>query len=205
MSSEEKKQILEMLETGKITPEEAINLMAALDENPVGGEIDEDLAEASQKSTFESSDALKDAEAKARSLWYIPLWIGVGFTVLGGMFIFWAMQASGFSFWFYCSWLPFLLGVFLIALTVGSRSSRWLFVHIKEAPEYAEKNISFGFPLPFGLGAGVLRNFGHFIPALDEAIVVELIKVLEESPTGEPQLVIDVREDDGEEVQIFIA
>ncbi len=205
MSAEEKKQILKMLEAGEITPEEAIKLMTALNEDIAEDEIEDDLTEASQKSAFEASDELKDAEAKARSLWYIPLWIGVGFTVLGGMFIFWAMQASGFGFWFYCSWLPFLLGVFVIALTVGSRSSRWLFVHIKHAPESKEKNISFGFPLPFGLGAWVLHNFGHFIPALDEVVVAELLKGLEESPAGEPQLVVDVHEDDGEHVQIFIA
>ena len=32
--------------------------------------------------------------------WMIPLWVGVGITVIGGLLMVWAYQASGFSFWF---------------------------------------------------------------------------------------------------------
>jgi len=203
MSSEEKIQVLKMVEEGKITPEEAMRLIEALNENPVGDEPDDDLMEATQKTTFGDFDGIA---SKVRSFWHIPLWIGIGITTLGGMLMFWAIQASGFGFWFYCSWLPFLLGVLVIAFMSGSRSSRWLFVYIKQPPDSKEKNISFGFPLPFGLGAWILRNFGHFIPALNEGVVSELLRILEESPTGEPQLVVDVHdEEDGEHVQIFIA
>lgn len=206
MSSEERKQILKMIESGKILPEEGVNLLSALDEIPVEGKVDDDFPESSLNSGFEPLDGLDAVASKVRNYWYIPMWIGVGITVLSGMMIYRAMQASGYNFWFYCAWFPLFLGVLLIALTSGGHNSHWLFVYIKHPPDSTEKNISLGFPLPFGLGAWVLRTFGQYIPALNEATVNELLRILEESPVGEPQLVIDVHDDeDGEHVQVFVA
>jgi len=206
MSSEERKQILKMIEAEKISPAEGVNLLAALDENPVMDGVDDDFTEASQNAGFDSREGLDAVASKVRSYWHIPLWIGVGITSLSGMLMSWAMQVSGFGFWFYCAWLPFLLGVLIIGLVAGGRSSRWLFVHIKQSPDSTDRNISFGFPLPFGLGAWALRSFGHFIPGLDDFSVDALLKVLEENPVGEPKLVVDVHDDeDGEHVQVFVA
>jgi len=206
MSSEERKQILKMIESGKITPEEGVNLLSALDENYVEDEVNDDFLNASQNSRFDPLDGLDAVAAKVRSYWYIPMWIGVGFTVLGGLIMYWAMQASGFNFWFYCAWLPFLLGILIISLVAGGHNSRWLFVHINQSPDSDDGNISLGFPLPFGLGTWALRTFGHFIPGLDEFSIGALLKVLDESSSGEPQLVVDVHDDeDGEHVQVFVA
>ncbi len=205
MSSEEKKQILKMIDSGKITAEEALTLIAALDENPVEGEVDDDFYVASPNSGFEPLDGLNSGASKIRRFWYIPVWIGVGITVLGGVLMFWAMQTSGFGFWFYCAWLPFLLGVLVVALAAGGHSSHWIFVHIKHPPNSTEKDISLGIPLPSGLGMWALRNFGHYIPNVDKAFLSGLLRILEESPVGEPQVVVDVQEDDGEQVQVFIA
>ena len=203
MSSEERKQILKMIEDGKITPEEGVNLLEALEENSVK---EDDPAEADLNFRAESNSTLDEIAAKVRSYSYIPMWVGVGFTVLGGLIMYWAMQASGFNFWFYCAWFPFFLGVLIISLVAGGQNSRWLFVHVKQSPDSDDGNISLGFPLPFGLGKWALRSFGHFIPGLDEFSVGALLNALDESPSGEPQLVVDVYDDeDGEQVQVFIA
>ncbi|MBC8336884.1 MAG: hypothetical protein H8E29_16630 [Anaerolineales bacterium] len=205
MSSEERKQILKMIEEGKITPEEGVNLLEALDDNSIEDEAPY-RAQAAPNSRFDPLDGLDEVASRVRSYWYIPMWIGVGFTVLGGLIMYWAMQASGFNFWFYCAWFPLFLGVLVVALAAGGHRSHWLFVSIKRSPDSVERDISLGFPLPFGLGAWVLRNFGHYIPNLNETIVNELLRVLEESPIGEPQLVVDVLDDeDGDHVQVFVA
>jgi len=52
---------------------------------------------------------------KFRSWWWIPMWIGVAITVIAGGFMFLAYQSGGFSFWFACTWFPFLLGVAVMA------------------------------------------------------------------------------------------
>ena len=205
MSTQEKKQILKMVEEGKITPEEAIDLIDALDEDIAEGAEDAFSAEAGPTFGGESGEGLDAIAEKVRGFWYIPLWIGTGVTVLGGLFMFWAMRASGFGFWFYCSWLPFLLGILVIALAAGSRTSRWLFLRVKQAPGEKPKNITLGFPLPLGLAGWGLRNFGHMIPQLDKTGVDEILLALDEMPSGDAPLIVDVHdEEDGEHVQVFI-
>lgn len=205
MSSEERNQILKMIEEGKITPEEGVILLEALDDNSIEDEAPY-RAEAAPNSRFDPLDGLDEVASRVRSYWYIPMWIGVGITILSGLLMVWSMQVSTFGFWFYCAWFPLFLGVLVVALAAGGHRSHWLFVSIKRPPDSVERDISLGFPLPFGLGEWVLRSFGHFIPGLDEAVVNELLRILEESLVGEPQLVVDVHDDeDGEHVQVFVA
>lgn len=207
MSIEEKKEILRMVEEGKITAEEAITLLNALEADLADAEESAFITEASAESTREPAvdhnlNAIAD---KVRSFWRIPLGIGIVITVLGGIWMLSAMQSAGFGFWFYCAWIPFVLGVFVIALSAGSRSSRWLFVHIKQAPGERPENITFGFPIPLRLVAWFLRNFGEKIPGLDNlAGVDEILEMLANTPAGDAALIVDVHDEGGEEVQIFV-
>ena len=151
MSAEEKIAILKMVEEGKITAEEAERLLEALEADDVEAEEEAFETEASQNSTSEADENLNAIANKVRGFWQIPLWGGIIITLLGGLWMQHSLQSSGFGFWFYCSWLPFLLGVLIIALVVGGRKSHWLFVNIKQSPGESPENIAFGFPLPLGL------------------------------------------------------
>ncbi len=205
MTDEAQRHILAMLEAGKISAEEAARLMQALDGNPARDEEPAFEAEADPSSGFEADDGLAATAAKVRGFWRIPLWIGVGVTVMGGLLMYWAMQASGLGFWFYCAWLPFLLGVLVIALSAASRTSRWLFVRVEQAPGESPHKIVFGFPLPLRATAWGLRNFGHMIHGLDATSVDEVLQALAETPSGDAPLIIDVHDDeDGEHVQVLI-
>ena len=205
MSTEEKKQILKMVEDGKITAEEAIELFKAIEADFVAAEDGAFITEADPISTHEPDENLNAIADKVRGFWRIPLWIGIGATVLGGLWMLWAMQSYGFGFWFYCAWLPFLLGVLVVVLGAGSRTSRWIFVHIKQAPGERPENITFGFPLPLNSTAWVLKNFGHMIPGVQETGTDEMIQTLADTPLGESALIVDVHDDeDGEHVQVFI-
>ena len=199
MSEEEKKEILKMVEEGKITAEEAIELLRAIEEaeafsteSSENYERDEDL----------NLNAIAD---KVRGFWRIPLWIGIGITTLGGLWMLGAMQSAGFGFWFYCAWIPFLLGVLIISLAAGSQRSHWLFIKVKQAPGEKPQNITFGFPLPLRFSGWVLRNFGQHIPGMENVIGVdEILETLADTPIGDSALIVDVHDDDGEEVQVFI-
>ncbi len=88
MSSEERQQILKMVADGKISADEAMKLMKALDESSVEMEIIE-AAPASSSGPEAESDSKKphapefeEVARRARRLWQIPLWIGVFITVL---------------------------------------------------------------------------------------------------------------------------
>ncbi len=208
MSAEEKKAILKMVEEGKITAEEAERLLEALEALEADDADSQENVfdtETSQNFAGEADEDLNAIADKVRGFWKIPLWGGIIFTFLGGWWMQQALQSSGFGFWFYCSWLPFLLGVLVIALVVSGRKSHWLFVNIKQSPGESPENIAFGFPLPLSFTAWILGSFGHYIPAMKNVAGVEkILEALADTPVGDTALIVDVKEDDGEEVQVFV-
>ncbi len=205
MSEEEKKEILKMVEEGKITAEEAIELLRAIEVDAANEEAEAFSTESSENYERDEDLNLNVIADKVRGFWRIPLWIGIGITTLGGLWMLGAMQSAGFGFWFYCAWIPFLLGVLIISLAAGSQKSHWLFVKVKQAPGEKPQNITFGFPLPLRFSGWVLRNFGQHIPGMENIIGVdEILETLADTPIGDSALIVDVHDDDGEEVQIFI-
>jgi len=144
---------------------------------------------------------------KWKRWWVIPLWIGAGITVLGGLLMFWAYRANDFQFgfWFACAWFPFLSGVGLLALAWGSRTTPWLHVRVHQKPGESPQKIAISFPIPIRLTAWGLRTFGHFIPHMDGTSLDEVILALKDISTDEAPLFVDVDEGEyGEKVQVFI-
>jgi hypothetical protein len=205
--SEEKKKILKMVEDGKISAEEAMDLLRAVDDDIATEEADAYETEADPTSTYEPQEALDETIERIKRYGNIPLWGGVILVVIGGLWMFGAMQASGFGFWFYCSWVPFFLGVLAVAAAAGSRRSRWVFVNIKQAPGETPQRIMFGLPLPLRFAAWAMRTFGNWVPDMDvdSAAVADMIEMLADSPSDEPAVIVDVHDaEDGEHVQVFI-
>jgi hypothetical protein len=137
--------------------------------------------------------------------WVVPLWIGAGITVIGGLLMFWAFQASGFGFWFACAWFPFLLGVAVLALAWSSRTSPWLHVRVHQAPGERPQKIAISFPIPVRLTVWGLRTFGHYIPHMGDTSLDEVILALKDVAQEGTPLFVDVDEgENGERVQVFI-
>ncbi len=205
--SEEKKHILKMVEDGKISAEEALELMRAVDEDMATGEAESVETEADPMSTFEPDENLDEIAERVKRYGNIPLWGGVILVTLSGLWMFSALQGAGFGFWFYCSWLPFLLGVMAVAAAAGSHKSRWVFIDVRQAPGEIPQRITFGLPLPLRFVAWLMRTFGNWIPDIDvnATAVAEMIENLADAPDDVPALIVDVHDDDdGEHVQIFI-
>jgi hypothetical protein len=219
----ERIQILEMIETGVISAEEGARLLKALEvddemEQQVQINADESISEETplpeegeQEPGSVSGEVLESVFEpeinKWRRWWMIPLWIGVGITIIGGLLMLWAYQASGFSFWFGCSWLPFLLGIAVMAMAWGSRTARWLHLRVQQEPGEWPRTIAFSFPLPLRFAAWFLRTFGSFIPKVNETgvDVDQLIQAFESTTSPSTPLYIEVDEgEDGEKVQIYI-
>jgi hypothetical protein len=225
----ERIQILEMIKSGVITAEEGARLLQAL-------EVDARLEESSDDQFHDSaSDGMPGADSgsysgtvedefgsldgevienefepnieKWKRYWVIPLWIGVGITILGSLLMLWVYQSSGFSFWFACTWLPFLIGVALIAMAWGSRSARWLHLRVQQEPGEWPQTIAFSFPLPLNFAAWFMRTFGQFIPEVNKYGLDfdQIIKSFADSTTPETPFYVEVDEGDhGEKVQIYI-
>ncbi len=211
-SGEERIQILEMVETGAITPEEGLKLLQAI-EAPVeiaipSVEEEPDVSGVGEP-PFPEPDVLllPDPEdlRKWKRWWTIPLWVGVGITVISGFLMFGAWNANGVGFWFACTWFPFLLGVGLLSLAWGSRTTPWLHLRVQQKPGSKPERFAISFPLPIRLTAWGLRVFGRFIPNMDATGLDKVILALKDSTDEDAPLIVNVDDsEDGERVQIFI-
>jgi SHOCT-like protein len=208
MTDSERQQILKMIEDGRITAEEGLKLMKALEEEPA-----EEIAPAVEPApeTGPGSEPEPDPHPefaakvnRFRSLWTIPLWIGVIITVGGAALMYTALNRTGMGFWFFCSWLPFLIGVAFIALAVGSRTARWLYLNVKQKPGETPQRIILAFPLPLGLITWVMNTFGHNIPNEVRGKSKDIVDLVFNNLSSDEPLFVDVKEEDGEHVQVYI-
>jgi hypothetical protein len=215
MTDQERNQVLKMIEEGKISPEEGLKLMQALEENPAeeewkgeneSGQAKADRLEPEQiKSGMEGDERIEHIRATVQRLWQIPLWIGVGVSVLSAVGMYLILRGAGANFWFYFLILPLLLGVGLIALAVGSHKARWIYVDIKHTQGEHPGHVYLGFPLPLKLTAWFLRTFGSTIPDLKRTNVDEIIELIETGFKGDAPLIVNVDHgDEGERVQVYL-
>ena len=205
MSSEEQKQILKMVEDGKISAEEAMTLIKALENAPVEDEVE--VYDAKASTGFEGSAApeFEAVKERAHRFTMIPLWIGVGFTVLSSYWLFSLVQTSNYGFWFACALFPLAFGILLLVLSAGGLSSRWLYVDVQQEPGEWPQHITLAFPLPFGLARWVLKNFGHTIRGMTPMNVEAALAMLHATDTVNEPLLVNVDEGEGgERVQVYI-
>ncbi len=205
MSSEERKKILQMVSDGKISAEEAATLMRALDES---AEEQIEVLGTESGFVFERSDAPEFDEVRRRASRFSMGFLGMGilFTVLSAWVMFSIQQNSGLNFWFFCFAMPFILGVILIALGAGSKTSRWLYVNVdRSQAEDWPRNITIAFPLPLGLAGWFLKNFGSHINGLKQTSIDDVVQAIALAKNITEPLIVHVDDgDDRERVQVFI-
>jgi hypothetical protein len=207
MTDSERQQILKMIDEGKITAEEGLKLMQALGEDEPEGEEALAPVEMAAGGEAESEKRTEDPYFarkinRFRSLWAIPLWIGVFITVGAAYWMYSSLQSAGFGFWFYCAWLPFLLGVAVVALAFSSRTSRWIYVNVKQKPGEHPQRIVITFPLT--LVSWLIQIFGSYIPAREKGVTDDVLRAIFDSTKSDEPLFVDVHDDDGENVQVYI-
>lgn len=206
MSSEERRKILQMVEEGKITAEQAASLMRALDEDAAQPPVE--VIEPAPAAEAESVDApeFEEVKKRARSFAMIPLWAGIFITILSAWGLYSVQQRAGVNFWFFFLLIPLLLGVLLIALGAGGQSSKWIYVNVDRRQAHdGPRNITLAFPLPLGLAAWFLRNFGSTIRGMKNTNVDEIIQVLDATGKSGAPLIINANDnEDGEHVQVYI-
>jgi hypothetical protein len=216
MSSEERKKILQLVEEGKISAQEAASLMRALDEAAEEAEAEVEVVHREAGSGFES-DASSESrrneapefdqiKARARRFALIPLWAGVLITVFSALAIYAAQQNAGANFWFYCMIVPLMLGVLLIALGSGGRSSRWIYVNVDRRnakPGDGPRRITLGFPAPLGLLGWFFSTFGQNIEGMGKGKSRAIVEMLEAAGNSDEPLMVNVDDDDAH-VQVYI-
>lgn len=208
MSSEERRKILQMVQDGKISAEQASSLMRAMEADMEAAQEEMPVLQTESSQGFEGNDApeFEEVKSRARRFAMIPLWIGVFVAVLSAWGIYSIQQNAGMNFWFFCLMVPLLLGVLLITLGAASQSAKWLYVNVdrRNAQDWP-RNITLGFPLPLGLTAWFLRTFGQNIRGMKNTNVDEIIQILDATGKSGAPLIINANDkEDGEHVQVYI-
>ena len=205
MSSEERKKILQMVADGKINAQEAATLMRALDDS---AEEQIQVIEAGPSFGSEKTDAPEFDQVRRRANRFSSAFLSIGIilTVLSAWAMFGIQKNNGLNFWFFCMTMPLFLGILLTMLGAGSRTSRWMYVNVDRShQEEWPKNITIAFPLPLGLVAWFLKNFGNNISGLKKTNVDEIIQAIAMAKNISEPLIVNVDDgDDGEKVQVFI-
>lgn len=216
MSSEERKKILQLVEEGKLSAEDAASLMRALDEAAEAAEAEVEIIHREAGSGFESDASSESSrseapefdriKARARRFALIPLWVGVLITVVSAWAIYAIQQNAGANFWFYCMIFPLMLGVLLIALGSGGRSTRWIYVNVDRRdvkPGDGPRHITIGFPAPLGLLGWFFGTFGQNIQGMGKGKGQAIAEMMEAARTSDEPLMINVDDDDAH-VQVYI-
>ena len=217
MTDQERNQVLKMIADGKITPEQGLSLMQALDqENPeeipapapqIPARETAVTETPAEKPSLEVDPRIEEVKSTVRRLWQIPLWVGIAISVLSAWGMYAVMHAVGMNFWFYFLLLPLLLGVLMTALAIGSRQARWIFIDVHQKPGEHPDRIFLGFPIPLKFTAWFLRTFGPLIPGLrnNNVNLDEMSQVIETGFAGKEPFIVNVDEGEaGEQVKVYI-
>jgi hypothetical protein len=207
MTSEQSRfEILKRVEDGTLTAEEGSDLIGILDrgrEAAPEAEVLEPLPQITQEAT---------GDVPSVSTWWKAPWslVLVGGAVLTGFSALWAYRGyerAGLGWGFWLSWLPFIIGVFLMIFGWILLDSPWMHLKISTSGEGRQQKINIGLPVPIRLISWGMRTFGHHMPdEIREKGIDDLMTEIEASLTrGEPfQIEVDDKED-GDKVYITIA
>lgn len=194
---EERLQILKMVASGQIQVEEAVMLLAAIDEGKAEGE-----SSASPDALASGPGSEPDRESRWARFWIYPMMAGGGVLILGALLLAWLYAGDAAKGWLVCGWLPVLLGLTVVVLALWTRRTTWMHLRISER---GERRMAFSFPLPLGLAAWAVRIAQPFVPQLQQTGVDELIMALRASGSGGEPISIDVRDDErGERVEVYL-
>jgi hypothetical protein len=195
--SAERTQILKMVESGKISAQEAIELLNALNGVEPSDEVDE----------VQTSPPPAPEFSRPERGWLHLASIGLVVMAVGAPLVALGLTGRATVFWaLLCGWGPFLSGLAILTLGVWARNARWLHLRVSRSSGRVQ-SLVLSFPLPLTLAAWLLSALRSRLPWLQETGVDETILALREGLGDKdgPPIYLDVSNDDGgEHVQVHV-
>lgn len=199
--SEERRHVLQMLQDGTISTEQAMELLDALNND---SEEEMDIISGDEVYKSEPPPNMN----KYRRFWKIPFFISLTVLLLFGFWLraIYLSSEGAITFAFICIWSLFMFAGFVTLLSFLSRRSTWLHVRVKERNG---TRIAISMPLPLRLanwGIGIAKGFvddntrGHLTMASE---FINAARDTMSEPGADP-LFIDVDDDDGDHVEVYI-
>jgi hypothetical protein len=202
--SEAEDQILNMLSEGKITAEEANLLLSALETDRSAAIIAGDPVLTSQV-VGDAEKNIPPDMTRFQQFLRIPLMIAVGSLLLSGLGLALMYQAAGqvALIGLLCLWSLFIVALLVTVAIFFARRAAWLHVRIQEK---SGRRIAISMPLPLRLANWGLNIARYYVPK-EQAVYLQTAAVfvddMRRNPNQEP-IIINVDDDDGDKVQVFI-
>lgn len=203
---EERQQILQMLQDGKITTDQAMVLLQAVAESGEGADT---VGVESEPLTGEIvNPELPPDMGRFRRFWQVPFFAALALLIVFGFWLraLYQNSAGAISLGFICVWSLFMLSFALTMLAWWSRRAPWLHVRVREQ---GGRRIAISLPLPLGLANWGLRFARSWVdeavrPQMDmaESFLAAAQAGWREGDT-EP-MVVHVDDEDGDQVQVYI-
>lgn len=197
---------LKKVENGEISLEKASEILADLEQNdifPITVDVEPEKVD---QSGYETNKTEKfEKPAWSHFFWIVPLLLGVILTIFSSTWLYQNYQSSGLGFKFWLTWIPFLIGVFLIYFGWILQKSRWIHVNIKQPKGQSPQRIFIALPLPIQLLGFFLKIFKGKIPSnVSNLNIDELLQNIDQQIKKDEPLYIDVNDEDGTKVEIYI-
>ena len=186
--NEERRKILEMVESGRISAEEAADLLRWV---PNSGEFREQAP--GDIGTTESS---RSSTTSRPPYWLYTVAAGTAIIAMGGAVVSSSAgrEQASVGTWL-CGWIPLAVGITLTVIGVWIRSAPWVHLRVRDR----DHDLSFGVPLPLGLAASVLGMARQFVPGFAQTGIDEVLLALREGLSSDEPIVIEVDDADGGE------
>lgn len=199
-------EILKKVEWGEISLEEASDLLSAFEENQVVIQKKPEVIYKEQIIHNKTTDSdKKEKPAWSIVFWIVPLLFGVLLTVFSSTWLYQNYLTSGLGFKFWLTWIPFLIGVFLIYFGWILQRARWIHLNIKQPKGESPQRIFLAFPLPFQLIGFFSRVFKGKLPSNVSGLdLEELMVTIDQQLKKDEPLYIHVDDEDGTKVDIYI-
>jgi len=198
--------ILRKVELGEISLEEASDLLSEFEENQVAIQDRSEVIYNEQIINKQPVPPDKhEKPAWSIVFWIIPMLFGVLLTVFSSTWLYQNYLSSGLGFKFWLTWIPFLIGVFLIYFGWILQRARWIHLNIKQPKGESPQRILLAFPIPFQLIGFFLRIFKGKLPSKVSGLdIEELMVTVDQQLKKDEPLYVHVDDEDGTKVEIYI-
>lgn len=202
--SETQRQILQMVEDGTLTAEEAVDLMQAV------ASSDESAVPEAEEARLVTGEVITPSKApdmeRFRRFWQIPFFISLALLLGSGLWLRGLYRSSegSITLGFVCIWSVFIFAFLLTSLAFLSRQSAWMHVRVKEK---GGRRIAISLPIPLRIAnwaIGFARGFVKEESKLDLAAGFLAAAQDNFKTAAADPLMINVDDDDGDQVQIYI-
>ncbi|MDO9085348.1 MAG: hypothetical protein Q7U53_03970 [Anaerolineaceae bacterium] len=197
--------ILRKVEQGEISLDQASEMLTLIEQNQHENITQPEVIYHPEESIQDQVSPSKEKPSWAFLFWVIPLIFGLILTIFSSTWLYQNYQSSGLGFKFWLTWIPFLIGVFMIYFGWILQKARWIHVNIKQPKGERPQRILIAFPLPFQLLGLIFRLFKGKMPSkMGNFDIEELMESIDQQIKKEEPLYVHVDDEDGTKVEVYI-